>query len=316
MFILFKKRNFNDYLSDTITFFKTFGKHYFKNYFIINGAFLMVLVVLMYFLSKFYMDTVFSNIKNPNPNFLINYFSDNAFLFIGIFVFFILLTILLSLINITYPIIYLSLVEKNNDNNFTTATIISSFKENTGRILLFFVGTIFIILPIMMLILGLLFAMVFILIGIPLLIIVGPAFLSWIALSYYEFIIKKTGFFESLVNGYRLIMQRFWGIVGTTVLTSIIVQMLQGMITMIPYIIGIVYMVSSTHNFQENENAIESLSIFAVFIAIIMVLSVVLSYFFNNILIINQGLIYYGLREENEGISTVSQIDTIGTDFE
>ena len=49
MFQLYKKRDFNELVSDTFDFFKIHGKNYFKNYFIINGGFLLILVVLLYF---------------------------------------------------------------------------------------------------------------------------------------------------------------------------------------------------------------------------------------------------------------------------
>ncbi len=317
MFTLFKKRSFGDYFSDTIAFFKTFGKHYFKNYFIINGAFLLVLVVLIYFVSKIYMETVFSSINNPDSNYLDTFINRNLVLFIGLLVLFVLLISLLSLINITYPILYLELTEKNNGNDFTTSQIISSLKQNAGRMFVFFLGLVFIILPLMIIVFSILILLCFVLIGIPLLLIIGPAFLSWIALSYHEYLIKKTGFFEALTNGFRLVKQQFWAIVGTTVLMSFLVQMLQGLITFIPYIIGIVYMFSSSESFQDGAamNA-DRFSFMAVFVAFIMVLSVLLSYFFNNFLIVNQGLIYYSLRETNENHSAEIQINNIGNDFE
>jgi uncharacterized membrane protein len=53
-----------------------------------------------------------------------------------------------------------------------------------------------------------------------------------------------------------------------------------------------------------------------IIIAVIMVFSVLLSYIFNNFILINQGLIYYSLQEEKENNSTKSQIDLIGTDIE
>ncbi|MNG04164.1 hypothetical protein D3C84_872770 [compost metagenome] len=60
----------------------------------------------------------------------------------------------------------------------------------------------------------------------------------------------------------------------------------------------------------------ENLSAMGILMAIVMVLSILLSYFFNNFLIINQGLIYYSLREENENNTPKSQIDLIGSESE
>ncbi len=78
-----------------------------------------------------------------------------------------------------------------------------------------------------------------------------------------------------------------------------------------------VYMLSSTDTFQEGATmSADRFSFMAVFIAFIMVLSVLLSYFFNNFLIVNQGLIYYSLRETNENHSAEIQINNIGNNFE
>lgn len=316
MFTLFKKRDFSANFSDTITFFRTFGKNYFKNYFTINGIFLLILVVLIYFISKIYMQVIFSSIGNPNktPDFLMNYFSNNVFLIVGVGIFFVLLTVFLSLLNITYPIIYLQLIEKKGDNNFTLNEIITAIKENIGRLLLFFLGLIFIITPLIIIAFVILFLMCFILIGIPLILIFFPTIMSWISLSYYEFIVKKIGFFEALKNGFSLVKQQFWTTIGTTFIMIVLVQIIQGFITMIPYIIGVVLMLVSTSNPEVSQN--DKLSGISVFMAIIMVFSVLMSYIFNNFIIINQDLIYYSLREENENVTTKSDIDLIGTESE
>jgi len=95
-----------------------------------------------------------------------------------------------------------------------------------------------------------------------------------------------------------------------------LVQIIQGFITMIPYAISMIWMFTSTQNLQEANSQTDTFSTMGIIIAVIMVLSILLSYIFNNFVVINQGLIYYGLQEENENNSTKSQIDLIGTDLE
>jgi len=46
---LYKSRDFSAFFQDTFAFLKQNGKHYFKHYFIVNGIFLMILMVLGYF---------------------------------------------------------------------------------------------------------------------------------------------------------------------------------------------------------------------------------------------------------------------------
>ena len=75
-------------------------------------------------------------------------------------------------------------------------------------------------------------------------------------------------------------------------------------------------MFTSTQNLQETGSQTDTFSTMGILLAVIMVFSVLLSYIFNNFILINQGLIYYGLQEEKENNSTKSQIDLIGTEIE
>jgi len=137
MFELYKRRDLSANFSDTIAFFKSFGKHYFKNYFVINGIFLMILVVLIYFISKIYMEAIFSNMTdlNHNPNYLLDYFNNNIFLIIIGFIITFLLIIILSMLNISFPVIYLKLMEKTSNNSFSTGEIVTGLKENIGKMM-------------------------------------------------------------------------------------------------------------------------------------------------------------------------------------
>jgi len=318
MFELYKKRDLSANFSDTIAFFKTFGKHYFKNYFVINGIFLMVLVVLIYLISKVYMELIFSGILNNqnNSNYLMAYFDNNMVLIAIGFIITFLLIVILSMLNISFPVIYFKLFEKTNGDTFSTQEIISGLKSTIGKMIIFLLGSIFILLPLAIIVFGILVVLCMILIGIPLLFIVGPAFISWISLSYYEYILKDVGYFTALSNGFNLVKQQFWTTVGTTFLMMILIQIIQGFITMIPYVISMIWMFTSTKNLQETNSQTETLSTMGILIAVIMVFSVLLSYIFNNFILVNQGLIYFGLQEENENHTTKSQIDLIGTDIE
>ena len=317
MFELYKKRDLSENFSDTATFFKTFGKHYFKNYFVINGIFLMVLVVLIYFISKVYMELIISSAAMKyNPNSMMDYFNNNIPLVIGSFTITFLLIVILSMLNISFPVIYLKLLEKNGENNFSIQEIKRDLIANIGKMIVFLLGSLFIILPLAMVVFSLLFLLCFILIGIPLMFIVGSAFLSWITLSYYEFLHKKLGYLKALSNGFRMIKQQFWTIVSTTFLMMMLVQIIQGFITVIPYIISMIWMFTSTQNLQEANLQTDTFSTMGIIIAVIMVFSTVISYIFNNFILVNQGLIYYSLQEEKENNSTKSLIDQIGADIE
>lgn len=318
MFELYKKRDLSANFNDTTAFFKTFGKHYFKNYFTINGMFLMILVVLIYFISKIYMEAMFSNLTNlnRNSNFIFDLFYNNIPLIIGGFTFTLLLIVILTMLNVSFPIIYLKLFEKTKNNGFSTQEIITGLKENSGKMIVFFLGSLFVIMPLTFLVFGVLFLLCFILIGIPLLIIFATAFISWITLSYYEYILKDVGFFTALSNGYKMVKQQFWTIVGTTFLMMLLIQTVQGFISMVPYVLSMIWMFVSKDSLQNIGSQTDTFSTMGIVLAVIMVFSVLLSYIFNNFILISQGLIYYSAQEENENSSTKSQIDLIGTDFE
>src|SRR5690606_9716159 len=66
MFRLYKQRNFSELINDTFAFFRTYGKSYFKGYFIINGGLLLTLLVLMYLMGSFFVDTLSTGISNPS----------------------------------------------------------------------------------------------------------------------------------------------------------------------------------------------------------------------------------------------------------
>ena len=315
MFELYKERELSDNFSDTITFFKSFGKHFFKNFFIINGIFLMILMVLIYFISKIYVEVLFSGANNlaNNPNYLTNFISENIGLVLGGFITAIILIAILSMLNITYPIIYLKLFEKKHSTDFSTQEIISELKKNVGKMIVFLLGSAFVIVPLAFIMFGLIFLLCFILIGIPLFFIAIIAFFSWIMLSYHDYILNDVGFFKALSNGYYLLKLKFWTIVGTTFLMMMMIQIIQGIITIIPYLFTIGSMFVSTQN---GSSQAENYSTLGIIMAVIMVLSVLLSYIFNNFIVINQGLIYYSLHEDTQNYTTNNQIDLIGTDIE
>ena len=170
MFQLFKKRDFSDYVSDTFQFFRETGKHYLKNYFTICGILLMVLVILTYFLFQVYFD-FFLNFGrlNNNQDFIQSYIENHLAVIILGAVFMFLFIILLSMLNYSIPVIYMDLYTKNNGNNFGTKEILAKFKAQFGRILIFFLGLIFIVTPVLILVFVLLVLLCFIIIGIPLL---------------------------------------------------------------------------------------------------------------------------------------------------
>lgn len=313
MFQLFKKRDFSDYVSDTFQFFRETGKHYFKGYFTICGVMLMVLVVASYFLFQVYFD-FFMNFgrMNNNPGFIQAYLENNIIAVISIAVFMFLFIILLSMLNYSIPVIYMDLYAKNNGDNFEVKDILARFKADFGRILIFFLGLIFIVTPLLILIFVVLVLLCFILIGIPLLLLAIPTAVSWITLSFYEYINHKQTFFQSLGSGFTHLRNQYFPNVGSLIVMYIIVQISMSVFTLIPYGYGMASVITSTQNNSfAGGNGFSTLKIM---MTIVMVVSILMSYILNNLLLVNQGLVYYSRRENDENISSKDSIDLIGSE--
>lgn len=312
MFLLLKKRDFSDYVSDTFGFFRETGKHYLKNYFTICGILLMVLGILSYFLFQLYFN-FFLNFGRTNSNytFIQNFFENNAILIgIGAVCIF-LFIVLLSMLTYSIPVIYMGLYVKNDGNNFETKDILAEFKANFGRILIFFLGLIFIITPFLIFCFVVLVLLCLIIVGIPLLLFAIPTAVSWITLSFYEYLNNDKTFFKAFGSGFKHIKNQYFPNVGSLMIIYIIVQITMTVFTMIPYAFGMASVFTSTRNSSVEE---DSFSAIKIIFTVIMVVSILMSYILNNLLLINQGLVYFSRREYDENISSKDSIDLIGSE--
>lgn len=316
MFQLYKKRDFSSYINDTFQFFKIHGKHYFKNYFTINGIFLLIAVVLLYFVFKIYFEFVFSSFttgfQNSDNDFG-NYIKNNTATVVTVAVFGFLLLMFVSLLQFAFPVIYLDLLDKKNGNNFTTNDIVQQLKKNVFKFLKFILASIFIILPLMAIVFTINVLLCFLIIGFPLFLITIPAIMSLIHLTFYNYIITDDGFFNSLSQAFSDLKQQFWAIVLSTFIIYLIIQVVSTIFSMVPYLFGVASIYTTPRSYDGTNNPY---SIISIMMIAIMVISFLVSYILNNLLLINQGLIYYSQREFNDNISSINTIDLIGTDSE
>ena len=317
MFQLYKKREFNEYINDTFQFFKIHGKHFFKLYFTINGAFLILATVLIYFIFKVYFEYIFSSLSGGNVaqqnNSLGNLFANNSGSLIVLAVFGILFLVLISIVQFAFPILYLDLLEKNKGMNFHTKEMIIALKQKAFKLIKFVGGFIFILFPLLIVVFGLNILLCFIIIGFPLFLITVPAVMSWMHLSFNYYIVGDERFFNALSCAYSDIRQQFWPIVLSTMLMYIIIQVTNTIITIIPYFIGILFVYTNVQNQNDTK---ETFSVIAIIITAVAVVSLITSYILNNLLLINEGIIYYSRKDVKENISSKNSIDLIGTESE
>lgn len=316
MFQLYKKRNFSDFINDTFQFFKLQGKHYFKNYFTINGGLLLILIVLIYFIFKVYFEFLFANISGGtqfNGNNFSAFFSNNAGLIgIGITAF-VLLVIFISLLQFAFPVVYFELYDTKKGSNFSTRDILNGLKSKALKIFKFFIVMTFLLFPLIAVILVIEFLLCFILIGIPMLLITFPAIVSWISVSFFHYLNSGDRLFSSLSTGFDYVRQQFWAIVGSTISIYFMIQIVMSIFTLIPYMFGLASMFTTL---ETSNSTADKLSGISILMTILMVGSTLFSYILNNLLLVNQGLIYYGQKEANENTNSLSEIDLIGTDSE
>ena len=313
MFQLYKKRSLSELIGDTFNFFKAHGKNYFANYIVINGGLLLVLIVLLYFFMKIFYDGLFSNGNLNTGTGFENYFLENMELFIGYGIVAFILILMLTFINSLYPIAYLKLIEKNEETN--AINIWKYIKSKIGKSLVFLLLSLVTLFPIAILLGMVCFALVFILIGIPLLFIVIPAIFTCISFAYYTYITTNDGYFDSISKGYRLFIKKPWPLIGSTVILYFIVNTLVSVISFIPYFIGI-FSVMFNIDTQNPGNQQETISFMMIMIGITFMLSISLNYLLQNIVTVNQGIMYHSMIDETEKTSNLSEIDLIGSNEE
>jgi hypothetical protein len=312
MFQLYSKRNFSSLVGDTFTLLKLEGKNYFKNYFIINGGLLLVLCIVIYFFMQIFLKSAFLASSPNNSNAFLDTILSNVSLFIFFGVALILLIMLASLVNYLYPVAYLKLLGENKQPSLNNLTLL--IKGKIGRTIQFYLFSLFIIVPLLLVLLGLSFALVFVIIGVPILIILIPAYTSWISLSYYEYISTNSSYFNALKKGLKLLKSKFWPVIGSNYVMQTIVQVVLGIVVMVPYFIGVFSIFINPE--QSTQNSENVFSLLTILLTVIMIISILFNYTLQNIILINQGIIYYSLIEEQENISAKNNIDLIGQNEE
>lgn len=304
MFQLYKKRDVSSLISDTISLFKSEGKTFFKNYFIINGPLLALLVVCIYLLS----DNLFSSVFQSNTN--VETLLGNDFAYSGfLVVILVIVSIVFSVISYTFPILYLKNIEDNVPH--TPSLYLSQIKSVCGRAILFTIGTSFLILPLLVICLFVSVLLVFVIIGIPILFILSAFSVSWISISYYEYIHNKTSFFNSYGKAFDIIKANFWTTIGNTIIVYLIIQIITSIISFIPQSYYYFKLFTSLNDGTSIEDELSPL--FALVMGLTMIISLIVSFILNSIMLINQGLIYYSGKENETSFNAFNSIEEIGS---
>jgi len=310
---LYKSRGFSEYFQDTFTFLKQNGKHFFKHYFIVNGFFIIVLMILGYFFTKFYTEFIFSGILNPNNNSMLEeYINNNGPMFFLFALLFIVAGLTAGIISYAYTPIYLKLYSENNGKSFGTKEIINLYKSRIGNIFIFLIVSIGVGLLLLIPTGIIMVVLAITIIGIMLLPVVMGAFMLFFGCTFMEYIEHKKGLIESYSYSWKLMSSKFWAAIGCVGLFYFMNYIVQNVVTMIPYVFGMASFFTTIES-NGQPNAEEFSSFMTIMMLVVFFLSFILGMILNKIVQLNQGLIFYSLKEENENINTKSEIDLIGS---
>ncbi|MDO5607291.1 MAG: DUF4013 domain-containing protein [Capnocytophaga sp.] len=319
MFQFYKKRSFSNLISDTITFFKIYGKNYFKNYFMLNGVLLIAMVAVTIFGYRELFSLIFGG-NMANENYLLEeYFADNWVLLVIITLVVMALYLLLLFFNYLFPVLYLKRLAELGHHSITTDQILSDIKKNALRFLQFILGMIFIITPLVFIVFGTTILLMFLIIGIFLMIIAFPIVINICNFTLFDYFNAERGFFGSLSYAIRSQFSYsqptegspFWKYIGSSLTVMIIIQTVVGIVTSIPMIITTTssFTVPTTDGYVNSNNPFESMGI-AYFV--IQGVSVLLSLIASNIIYVNNGLMYYDSRLDLHRKEAFDEIDSIG----
>ena len=302
-FQLYKKRDFSALMSDTMQFFKQFWKNYFRNYVIINGALLLLMCVLYFLVFK----DLIKNIYNPGA--ASSWFSNSNLPLIGggILVF-ILVSIALSVFSTAFPMIYLKLLKTKGEDSFTSSEIFEGIKSYAGRIIVFGIISLFIMIPLGIIVFGLGALLSILIIGIPLLILALPTFMVWNMQALYVYLEEDLGYFNALGKGWKITFEKYWHVVGAAIVSFMFVMIVSSVFNMVPAIM----MMTSVFTSGGRPEAMTMTPTMLVF----YVLGMIFSFIANNILYVQQGLVYYSSQENSVNYQAFSEIDNIGNDEE
>lgn len=308
---LYKSRDFSAFFQDTFAFLKQNGKHYFKHYFIVNGIFLLILMVLGYFFTKFYSELLFGGILQNNPNAMDDYMNDNLGLFVLLLFVFLTVGLIAGLISYSYTAIYLKLYIKNNGSNFDTKAIIESYKANIGKLFIFLLCGLLIAFPILIVSGIVMFVLAITIIGFLLLPLVIGALSLFYNMTLMEYIENKKGIWDSFGYAWTLLTSKFWAAVGSVGLFFLMSYIVQNVITIIPYIFGMASIFTTIDSGSTTSQDIGGTMM--VIMLIVFFITFIVGSILNNIIQLNQGIVFYSLKEDQENINTKSIIDQIGS---
>ncbi|MGC4129304.1 MAG: DUF4013 domain-containing protein [Bergeyella sp.] len=323
MIQFYKKRNFSELINDSFRFFKVYGKNYFKNYFLLNGILLIIMVALLVFgYREFFMQLFGSNVGGESYYFE-EYFENNTGMLVVLVGLLFILGLAIAVVSYSFPVFYMKRLAETGETNITSDQILKDLKNNFGRIFRLFLGLIFIVTPAFVIIMLISYALILIVIGLFILILLMPASINTINFLLYDYLITKKGFFESLSYAVRAQFSyansnekspfwKYWGTTFIIYLINYIVTMIFTMIPMIIFYAALFTVPGGSGSFESNPTE----GAMGILVFVLYGFSFLVSLVLMNILMIASGLMYYDSRTDFHQKMDMLEIDSIGTNYE
>ncbi|QQQ26674.1 DUF4013 domain-containing protein [Chryseobacterium indoltheticum] len=317
MMQFYKKRDFGAFITDSFTFFKLYGKNYFKNYILLNGLLLILMVAIFIFGYRELIMQIFGSNMSGESYYFESYFEDNIGMFVVVGLLTFLLFTIMMIVNYLFPVFYLKRLAEG-ETKIRTDDILGDFKRNVGKIGKLCLGMIFIVTPLSLILMGISYVMILIVVGIFLIVLVYPALFNVITFLMYDYFNSKRGFFESLSYSIRSQFSYtngrerspFWKYWGSTVVISIILYVITTIFTVIPMIFFMLKITTTAPdaNFEQNPFA----GSLGIMMFVMYGISLLVSFFLSNMLYVNSGLMYYDSRRDFHQKVELEEIETIG----
>jgi hypothetical protein len=317
MIKFYKNRDFGNFITDSFSFFKNYGGNYFKNFILINGLMMILLVLVSYFGFNEFLGQIFNGNLSGESYFFEQYINDNWALMAGTGILILILYSFLMMINLLYPVFYIKRIA-NGQQKIKADEIISDFKTNLAKGARLYFGLILLVIPVAFVLFAISYFMVLIFIGIPIMMFLVPTIFNAITFLVYDYMYTNRGFFESLSYSVRSQFSYangrekspYWKYWGSSIILFVLYYIVTSVFTAIPMMILVMRLAvaPSDANFENNPFA----NGFGVIFVILYGVAIVVSGLLMNVLYINSGLLYFDSRRDLHQKLEMEEIDTIG----
>lgn len=317
MIQFYKKRDFGSFISDSLAFFRLYGKNYFRNYILLNGLLLILMVVVIVLGFREFLGVVFGSNTSGQSYYMEQFYADNVGMFIVSGILLAILSSALMIINLLFPVFYLKRITQGQQN-IKADDILNDFKVHSRKVAVTYFGLTFLIFPVSAILFGFSYLLVLIFIGIVLMLFVGPTLFNVITFICYDYFNENRTFFESLSYAMRAQFSYpngrekspYWKYWGSTTVMGVLFYIASGVLSGIPIILFIARISTSAPDAQFEKNPLDGG--FGILMFVLYGVSSLISMLLMNVMYINSGLMYYDSRTDFHQQAELQEIETIG----